>query len=398
MPFVSARDERVRSSDLSFQEEFKPKSTAGDVYGASVMMTIDEDLSISSKLNRESYRERKSIVKDLIDSGEINGRDYVVKGNGRAWGGGGASTFNYDALSEKYPQVRKDNDLREERNATLKLRRDYANDVFERGPGWARFAGAANAFMLDPISIATMPIGFSVGTAKGLHAVGNAMLKMGATEMLVETGIQAFVYGHKQDIDSPYSYQEALTNIGTAALGSAILSGTGMGIKEYISSIRTKTKGLPQSDQLDFADETLARMEDTLSDNPLRKEGMTSKELVEADKEFLTELEVRRTKVDPVQVERKEYAKIDGTPQASSRELSVMDRIGQAEEYKQDMLAYEQKVGRINPVDADGKPTKEVANGVPIKMDEKMYDSSEYIKGIDSEIEGIEAVNRCLLG
>jgi hypothetical protein len=358
MPFVSARDERVRSTDLNFQEEFKPKSTAGEVYEASIGLTIDEDLSISSKLNRESYRERKAIVKGLIESGEIDGKDYVVSGNRGAtpFSGGGASTFNYDALSEKYPQVRKDNDLREERNATLKSRRDYANDVFERGPGWARIAGAATVFPLDPVSIATMPIGYSVGAAKGLHAVGNAMLKVGATEMLVETGIQGFVYGHKQDIDSPYSYQEALTNIGTAAFGSALLAGTGMGIKEYISSIRAKTKDLPQSEQLDFADETLARMEDTLSNNPLRKEGMTSKELVEADKEFLTELEVRRTKVEPVQVERKEYAKIDGTPQASSRELSVMDRIGQAEEYKQDLLAYEQKVGKMSEELKDVEP------------------------------------------
>ena len=398
MPFVSARDELVRSTELNFQEEFKPKSTAGEVYAAGVGLAIDEDLSISSTLNREGWSDRKRVVEGLIDSGELDKSKYTRSSLPTPIGGLHPTLFDYDRASQDFEQIKNDTVLNDERKATLKARRDYANDVFERGSGVARFAGAATAFMLDPVSIATMPIGYSVGAAKGLHAVGNAMLKVGATEMLVETGIQGFVYGHKQDIDSPYSYQEALTNIGTAAFGSALLAGTGMGIKEYISSIRTKTKGLPQSEQLDFADETLARMEDTLSDNPLRKEGMTSKELVKADKEFLTELEVRRTKVDSVQVERKEYAKIDGTPQASGRELSVMDRIGQAEEYKQDLLAYEQKVGKINPVDADGKPVKEVANGVPVEMDGKMYDSNEYIKGIDSEIEGIEAVNRCLLG
>ena len=99
MPFVSARDEKIRSTDLNFQEEFAPKSSFGDTFGAALGLAIDEDLSISSELNRGSYNERKRIVEGLIDAGEIDRNDYVIKGNAKAWGGGGASSFNYDALS-----------------------------------------------------------------------------------------------------------------------------------------------------------------------------------------------------------------------------------------------------------------------------------------------------------
>ena len=50
MAFVSSRDEKMRSADINFQEEFAPKSSFGDVYAASIGLTFDEELSISSKL------------------------------------------------------------------------------------------------------------------------------------------------------------------------------------------------------------------------------------------------------------------------------------------------------------------------------------------------------------
>jgi len=274
MAFVSSRDEKMRSSDINFQEEFAPKSSFGDVYATSIGQTFDEELSISSKLNREGWSDRKRIVEGLIDSGALDKSKYSRSSlpTPSSLGGLHSAQFDYEAASLDFEEIKDHKTLSEERNQLLKMRRDYANDVFERGSGTARFLGAATAFMLDPISIATMPIGYSVGAAKGLRAVGKAALKIGATEMAVETGIQAFVFDHKEEIDSPYGYQDAITNIGTAALGSALLGGTAMGIKEYISHVRLKTKDLPDSEQLQFADETLARLEETLSHNPLRKE------------------------------------------------------------------------------------------------------------------------------
>lgn len=367
MAFVSSRDEKMRSADINFQEEFAPKSSFGDVYAASIGLTFDEELSISSKLNREGWSDRKRIVEGLIDSGALDKSKYSRSSlpTPSSLGGLHPAQFDYEAASLDFEEIKDHKTLSEERNQLLKMRRDYANDVFERGSGTARFLGAANAFMLDPISIATMPIGYSVGAAKGLRAVGKAALKIGATEMAVETGIQAFVFDHKEEIDSPYGYQDAITNIGTAALGSALLGGTAMGIKEYISHVRLKTKDLPDSEQLQFADETLARLEETLSNNPLRKEGMTSKELVNADKEFLTELEVRRDKVELAK-EPPPAIEVNETPYVkpkdfSTKENAVLKKTGELDGYNRDIAQYNE---RFNPkADAVGAKKIESKSG-----------------------------------
>ena len=352
MAFVSSRDEKMRSADINFQEEFSSKSSFDDVIAASIGQTFDEELSISSKLNREGWSDRKRIVEGLIDSGALDKSKYSRSSlpTPSSLGGLHSAQFDYEAASLDFEEIKDHKTLSEERNQLLKMRRDYANDVFERGSGTARFLGAATAFMLDPISIATMPIGYSVGAAKGLRAVGKAALKIGATEMAVETGIQAFVFDHKEEIDSPYGYQDAITNIGTAALGSALLGGTAMGIKEYISHVRLKTKDLPDSEQLQFADETLARLEETLSNNPLRKEGMTSKELVNADKEFLTELEVRRDKVELAK-EPPPAIEVNETPYVkpkdfSTKENAVLKKTGELDGYNRDIAQYNE---RFNP-------------------------------------------------
>lgn len=361
MAFVSSRDEKMRSADINFQEEFAPKSSFGDVYDAAIGQTFDEELSISSKLNREGWSDRKRIVEGLIDSGALDKSKYSRSSlpTPSLLGGLHPAQFDYEAAALDFEEIKDHKTLSEERNQLLKMRRDYANDVFERGSGTARFLGAAIAFMADPISIATMPIGFSVGAAKGLRAVGKAALKIGATEMAVETGIQAFVFDHKEEIDSPYGYQDAITNIGTAALGSALLGGTAMGIKEYISHVRLKTKDLPDSEQLQFADETLARLEETLSNNPLRKEGMTSKELVNADKEFLTELEVRRDKVELAK-EPPPAIEVNETPYVkpkdfSTKENAVLKKTGELDGYNRDIAQYNE---RFNPK-ADAVGAKE---------------------------------------
>jgi len=367
MAFVSSRDEKMRSADINFQEEFSSKSSFDDVIAASIGQTFDEELSISSKLNREGWSDRKRIVEGLIDSGALDKSKYSRSSlpTPSSLGGLHSAQFDYEAASLDFEEIKDHKTLSEERNQLLKMRRDYANDVFERGSGTARFLGAATAFMLDPISIATMPIGYSVGAAKGLRAVGKAALKIGATEMAVETGIQAFVFDHKEEIDSPYGYQDAITNIGTAALGSALLGGTAMGIKEYISHVRLKTKDLPDSEQLQFADETLARLEETLSNNPLRKEGMTSKELVNADKEFLTELEVRRDKVELAK-EPPPAIEVNETPYVkpkdfSTKENAVLKKTGELDGYNRDIAQYNE---RFNPkADAVGAKKIESKSG-----------------------------------
>lgn len=346
MPFVSHKD---RKQDRPiFQEEYTPEADFGEVFAAGVGITFDEELSISSALNREGWSDRRKQVQKMIDDGVINREDYIKRTRR-------GSKFQYDKLAKEFENVKSTAELEEERKALLRSRREYAEDVFSRGSGVARFLGQATGYMLDPLSVATMPISYSTNGARGLAAIGQAAIKAGATEMAVETGIQAFVFDHKHDIDSPYDWQDALSNIATAGAGAALLGGAGVGVREWIGSVRGKAKALPVSEQLDFADETLARVEDTLRDNPLRKEGMTSKELVDADVEFLRQLDERKTQSYKKPVEPVQQLKIDGDTNFTAKEKTVLSKIGQQDDFAQDILRYKQKFNIPEPEKLDLK-------------------------------------------
>ena len=335
MPFISRQDEVDRLSKQEVGLDYKPKSTFGETFDASVGKVFDEELSISTFLNREGWSERKETVEALIDSGLIDKQKYTRPG-GR---------FDYNRASIDFDQIKSDYVLDEERKAELKNRREYGQGVIDNGSGFAQFLGAGTAFMLDPVSIATMPISYGVGAATGLRAVGLAAVKAGATEMAAETAIQGFVNIHKDAIESPYSWQDSLANISTAAIAGGLLGGVGMGVREYIGHVRAKSKSLPQDEDLALADATLARMEDTLSSNPLRKEGMTSKELVKADIDYLEGLETRKAATYKPEIEPIQRPKVEGDAKLKSKEKTVLDKTGQADDYAQDMINYRKKFG-----------------------------------------------------
>lgn len=346
MPFVSHKDQRQNRP--VFQEEYSPRASFGETFAAGVGLAIDEELSISSALNREGWSNRRKRAQQMIDDGLISRDDYIKKTRR-------GSKFQYDKLANDFDDVKSDAELKEERAQMLASRREYAEDVFERGSGVAQFLGSATAYMLDPVSIATMPIAYSTNGARGLAAVGQIALKAGATEMAAETGIQAFVFDHKHDINSPYDWQDALTNIATAGAGAAMLGGIGGGISEYIKAVRGKAKALPASEKLEFADETLSRLGETLSNNPLKKEGMTPKEAVDADIEFLRELDRRKTKAYKKPIEKPKPSRVEGDSNFTAKEKTVLSKIGQQDEFAQDMLRYKEKFPAIKADEPDLK-------------------------------------------
>jgi hypothetical protein len=133
------------------------------------------------------------------------------------------------------------------RNETKKLRqrREYAEDVIERGSGYAQFFGMATGFMLDPINIATLPIATAGVSAKGLGVLASAMNVAGREAALAtsaELAIQPLVYNHKLDIESPYSVEEALMAIGGAAVGGALLGGAAGGLAGYFRKVSQKSR------------------------------------------------------------------------------------------------------------------------------------------------------------
>jgi len=240
MPFVSNRDNReLMQSITPVQRE--QKSSFYDVFSASVGLVFDEELSISGALNREGWEQRRQLVTEKIANGEIDKSKYFDK-RGR---------FNYDRLARDLndPLIKTDAQLTEERNEILAHRREYAQDVIERGSGMAQFIGSATGYILDPINVATMPIA-TIGTAsRGMTAIGKA-LTIGRNEaglaLATELAIQPLVYEHKDEIESPYGFDDALTNIATAAVGAGALGAFTGGLSGYFRKVKESTQDLPQ--------------------------------------------------------------------------------------------------------------------------------------------------------
>ena len=234
MPFVSERDIRYIEQQLPAAEEYVSESLFSETVGAAFQYAVDEDLSISNALNREGFKQRQKQVRELVDKGEID-LDRFTNRRGR---------IDYDRISDIYDSVKSTAQLDEERADFLAERRERNQDVIERGSGVAQFVGMAGAFMLDPINIATLPLGF-VGTAgRGLSVIGKA-LTVGRNEAMIATaaeiGIQPFVYAHKHKIDSPYSMYDAATNIAAAAAGAGILGTFTGGLAGYLGKVRERS-------------------------------------------------------------------------------------------------------------------------------------------------------------
>lgn len=234
MPFVSERDIRYIEQRLPAPEEFVPESIFTETIGAAFQYAVDEDLSISSELNREGFKQRQRQVRELVDKGEIDIDDYLDQ----------MGDVDYDMISAMYPEIKSTDQLDEERSEFLAKRRERNKDVIERGSGLAQFIGMAGAFVIDPINIATMPLGF-IGTAgRGMSVLSKA-LTVGRNEAMIATaaelGIQGFVYSHKRKINSPYTMQDAATNIAAAAAGAGILGTFTGGLAGYLGKVRERS-------------------------------------------------------------------------------------------------------------------------------------------------------------
>ncbi len=259
MPFISTKAKREFNQSV-VPSSYVEEASFSETFAASVGQTFDEDLSISSMLNLEGFNQRQQQVKELGDSGAFDINKYTS----------GVGDVDYNKLGQDFPEfkLKTDQELFEERKALLKKRREYAQDVFERGNGMAQFLGMANAFMLDPINIATMPIATAGTAAKGLSTIGRA-IQVGRNEaglaVAAELMIQPLVYQHKHAIDSPFEFTDALANIATAATGAFAIGSAAGGISGYLKAVREKTANLPLDDSAKMALESLARVEDDLN-------------------------------------------------------------------------------------------------------------------------------------
>ena len=236
MTFVYEKSERQILQSIPQAEELQPEASFGEVYTAAFRHAVNEEMSISGGLNREGYRQRQREVKRLIDEGEITNVDDYTNQMGE---------LDYHVLSQSFDTIKSDEQLAEERNTFLAAEREKNQEVMERGSGVAQFLGYASAFVIDPINLATLPVSTAVTGARSLSWIARGLSvakREGALSIATELAIQPLVYEHKKNIDSPSSWQDAVSNIGIAAIGSYGVGFATGGLAGYLKAVRTKTE------------------------------------------------------------------------------------------------------------------------------------------------------------
>jgi hypothetical protein len=374
MPFVNKTDKDNKGKEVVYQQENLPDTPFGIAFGSAVGQVFDEGLSISGGMNREAWTDRMKTTRELIDAGEIDKEKYMVRlGHGYK--------FDYEALAKDDDRIRTNEDMSEERNEMLKRRREMSQDELSRASGAAQFAGSMTAYMLDPISVATMPIATATTAAKSLGTLGriaHTARNAAAIEMTAEMAIQPFVFQHKMDIDSPYSQEEALTAIVSAGIGAGAIAGVTNGLAGYYKAIRAKADILPDSKDKEAALDYLKRQEETLKDNPHRAEGMGHEELVNADAKYIEEIaEQRRVSGAPTKKPEHYEEPETAIPRAETKgkEAEVLDKTGLRDDYDADMGRFRERQGaqgrKVHEMDQDFKGVK-IKESVRVKQTGKV--------------------------
>ena len=228
MPILSNQDQRDYYQNLLGPQEVREDPTFFETMGSAFGFVIDEELSVSSLLNRQGYDDRNEQIFKMSSEG-FDLKPYTdITGE-----------IDYDRISADTGLIRTNRELYDERTEILRKRREENQDVIERGNGFAQFLGSMGGYMLDPINVATMGIG--VGTAyKGMSTLSQALMtgrNTAAIALASESAIQPLVYKHKHDINSPYEFNDALVAVGTTAIGAGLLGGAVGGISGYFRNL-----------------------------------------------------------------------------------------------------------------------------------------------------------------
>tara|TARA_R100000541_G_scaffold21297_1_gene31246 strand:- start:2709 stop:4337 length:1629 start_codon:yes stop_codon:yes gene_type:complete len=228
MPILSNQDQRDYYQNMRGPQEAQEDPTFFETMGSAFDFVIDEELSVSSLLNRQGYNDRNEQIFKMTNEG-FDLKPYTdVTGE-----------IDYDRISDDTGLIKNNLELYNERTEILRKRREENQDVVDRGNGIAQFIGSMGGYMLDPINVATMGIG--VGTAyKGMSTLSRALMtgrNTAAIAVASESAIQPLVYKHKHDIGSPYEFNDALMAIGTTAIGAGLLGGAMGGVAGYFTRL-----------------------------------------------------------------------------------------------------------------------------------------------------------------
>jgi hypothetical protein len=452
MPILNQTDERTVQQNI-IPDRGRADPTFGETYGAALGLAWDEETMLSKDWNREGWERRKADVEALISSGDIT-RDKYVAPNGK---------FDYNrlALDRDNVDVKSDAILNQEMSEMLSKRRAYSEDTTSRGNGMAQFLGMANAYMLDPISIGTMPIALPAATAKALSVTARALVgarNAAAINVATEIGIQPLVYNYKQDIDSPYSAQDAMKVIAGAAIGGGVIGGVMGGVSGALRKINIGVNDqlMYKTPEQEMALDMINRMRDTVdygrsirdTRDPLLKGyndflhggHKTIEKAAAASKKELTKT-ISEMKAEGKNTEffeellydldmAKKGGDLDGFYK-SAREADIesdIEYMGNLETRKREYAQPSVKSSNFEPTIDQTKPQAPISKTTPterfmleeqgltksfdndmaefhalekptfVNEEGRFLDAQEHINLLDKELDGLEAVKVCALG
>jgi hypothetical protein len=375
MAFVYEQERRLKLQQMPEPVEYQPESSFGETYMAAYRYAVDEEMSISGALNREGWKQRQRAVRELADNDEINLQDYTDK-RGR---------IDYDRLATRFDSVKSTEQLDTERREFLRLRREENQGVMDRGSGLAQFLGYASAFALDPINLATLPVSTAATAARSLSWFARGLIvarNEAALSVAAELAIQPLVFQHKSDIESPYSWQDAVANIGLAAVGSAGLGFVAGGVAGYLKAARQKIE--PFADPIK-EDMQLRSLEDIAKYLEDTKPNTVSRALDEEYGKFLSKeydsLETLRVQTKKrLTKELKEAQKEDVTVLRMIADMGGLDQKAWASEGVDP--GYFTKSGALRKGMQPGKPLFRKTGGMrPSDLAEKLYERGVFVRG-----------------
>ena len=354
--FIDETQFRQRAQESTPLDTYHDSPTWMEGFAASIGQMFDEGSSISGLLNNEGYRERNIQI-------EESGLDLSPYTNYKG-------DIDYDAINAFMPEIKTDEMIEQARSEDLARNREYAQRVLSETHWSAELLGTGVAAMLDPISVATLPLAIPVTAAKSLSILSRAAhtaKSVAIVEAGTEAAIQPFIFQHKSRIDSPYAASDAITAIGAAAAFGGALGFGGGAISGYIR----KTLNNTNFEKLDAVGKRAymeaKAMEDTLKDIPADQQEAVLNDMVDIDSGVnkYTEPDIDAPEIP-----------------AQPRGSKLNERLG---EYQADMDVAQ---AEFDQLDLKMVPDDEG----------RLVDGDEYMAEIDSELNGLENIARCVYG
>ena len=220
----------------------RPPAEFTETFVATWNATVQEDLTTSEVLNLSEKRaERRAKVLKLTgeDISSLEGQAIPQKSMsevGRS-AEGREIVRRYERkltdLATQYPgEVLTEEEMLAAIIEDSKLVRERTGKVLENATFSGKiggFAGAMATSVMDPFILASMFFGASISAG-----ILRTALTEAGINVVSETMIQPFVAQYKQEIESPYTLEDALMRVGAAAGGGFILGGLGRGVQRGV--------------------------------------------------------------------------------------------------------------------------------------------------------------------